>query len=89
MTYRYVELRWDDAQSESGWADRKDLVGVARCVTRGWLIRETSEEIVLAMTLQGEDGSKGFGGTWAIPRSTVRGEIRTLDVDRKSKKGTK
>lgn len=79
MKYKYVEVEWNDAQAESGWADDPDdLVRCVRCVTRGWLVKETQEEVVLAMALGIEDFPT-VGGTWAIPRSMIH-EVRSLRV---------
>ena len=79
--YRYVEVHWHDAQAESGWSDPGDLPSAVLCVTRGWLVKEGPNEIVVAMTVQLGPGSNGadVGGAWAIHRSMIR-SVRTVSV---------
>lgn len=71
---RFVEVEWDDAVSCATWQEMEDLPGVQGCLTRGWLVKETKREIVLAATLQVEGQKMGplVGDILAIPLGMVR-----------------
>ena len=71
---KFVEVEWDDATSSAKWQDVEDLFGVQACLTRGWLVKETKREIVLAATLQVDGPRMGplVSEVIAIPRGMVK-----------------
>lgn len=67
----FVEVTWDDAVATEGWveASSTDLT-MERMVTRGWLIKETPEYIVIANSIK-LGGADLIGGTNVIPRGMI------------------
>lgn len=68
----YVE--WLDAVTDTGWAHPKDDLVLHKCLSVGWIIRETKQEIVLAAdTSDPECGDDDFevNRRIAIPKSWV------------------
>ncbi len=65
-----VEVCWFDAASKDPWRDLEDLEEreTVECITRGFLIRETKREILIAVTVT-ECGQ--FHSTMAIPKRMV------------------
>lgn len=63
--YKYVEVTWIDAISDSSWLQEADFPLPAIITTRGWLVREEKDFITLAGTL-GQEGD--FGEVITIPR---------------------
>ena len=70
MSFKFVEVTWKDVCFSDAWEDLDDLVSPAVCVTRGWLVAEERDHIVLAMTI-GEEDDDEVGGTWAIPKGMI------------------
>ncbi len=62
---RFVEVRWLDAASESGWTSihDKDIVA-APCISRGWVMRQDDTQILLCATV-------GFGGEGLIDEANT------------------
>jgi hypothetical protein len=52
----FVEVFWDDAQSTAEWVERNAIPKTPRHVTRGWLIEDSEERLVIAATLQLTEG---------------------------------
>lgn len=71
--YEFVEVIWEDAVNVAGWSAMSQP---AICITRGWLLKDENDHLVVAMTLQ-DDGSD-FGGTWTIPWSMIK-KVNKLD----------
>lgn len=65
---KFVEVRWVDAMRGDGWSPLSDAPHVVRCITRGWLVKEDDEQVVIAGTTSG-DGE--YGEMIAIPRGMV------------------
>ena len=71
-----VIVEWVDARSTDAWEDADDpIVEPLRCRTRGMLIAETDNKIVVAQTV-GHDGSRC--GTIAIPKVCITSVKRGL-----------
>ena len=70
MSFKFVEVTWKDASFSDGWEKLDDLCFPALCISRGWLVAEERDHIVLAMTI-GEDDDDEVGGTWAIPKGMI------------------
>lgn len=73
---KFVEVRWVDAMRSDGWCVLAEAPHVVKCITRGWLIREDDEQVILAGTTSG-DGE--FGEVIAIPRGMVTA-METLKI---------
>jgi len=76
--YKFVEVTWADANSGTGWLrigdPTRDLPSSCACVTRGWLIREDANAVVLAGTMglpEGAEHEAEFNQVIAIPRGMV------------------
>ncbi len=55
---KFVEVEWLDAISVAEWRTLSNLPKPAKCVTRGWVVKEMDDYVVLAGTmLYKEDGS--------------------------------
>ncbi len=80
---RYVEVEWMDAQSVATWVDAEEVLPAPiACVTRGWLVKETKEFVVLAgtMSLTRSGKPSGFGEVIAIPKGGFVKKVKRLKV---------
>ena len=84
--FKFVEVSWADANSGTGWLrvgdPLRDLPSSSACVTRGWLIKEDEEAVVLAGTMglpEGPDHEHEFNQVIAIPRGMIK-LLRNLEV---------
>lgn len=66
----FIEVEWLDAKQSSVWEDEADLVAPGVNYTRGWLVKETDDYLVLAMTV-GAEGDDDVLGTCAILKGTI------------------
>lgn len=73
----FVEVHWSDAASCATWRGPDELPHVQPCMTRGWLLEEGKDEVVIAATIQVD--SPDVGEIIAIPRGMVK-RIRRLKV---------
>ena len=78
MSFQFVEVEWVDAKFSGEWEAPDGLVEPGLCRTRGWLVKETDDYIVLASTV-GEEGDEDVIGTCVLPRVMVK-RIRRLKV---------
>ncbi len=69
---KFVEVEWLDACMGSGWEGPRELIAPHRCRTRGWLVKEEKDYIVLAHSIGVEDGDEDVGGTIAIRRVDIK-----------------
>lgn len=78
--YKYVEVNWKDAISDSGWIERKSLPLPAVIVSRGWLVVDHDEYITLAGSLGDDtDEKEDFGEVITIPKGWTT-NIKKLKV---------
>ena len=70
MTFPFIEVKWLDAKFSGEWEAPDGLVEPGVCYTRGWLVEETDEHLVLASTV-GEGADEDVIGTCAIPKVMV------------------
>ncbi len=78
--FRFVEVVWVDACMSDAWESVADLVKPKLSLTRGWLVGEEKDHIVLAMSVGlAEDETDHVGGTWAILRADIK-KMRRLKV---------
>lgn len=69
MKFPLVSLEWDDAQTDTGWVDHTEIkTEHAVAITIGFLVKESSEHVVIASTV-GEDGSTN--GRIQIPKKMI------------------
>lgn len=66
----YLEVEWEDAASNDGWADKDTDLGPEIILSRGWLVKEHATYITLANTIHKESDHQ-FGGTQTIPRGNI------------------
>ncbi|MEM8575510.1 MAG: hypothetical protein AAGF48_12845 [Pseudomonadota bacterium] len=70
----FVEVHWDDAHNHATWETKDTVPKVAKCVTRGWVVKEDKEGITLAHTFSasaGEHDEDQFGGCETIPLGCI------------------
>lgn len=76
--YKFVEFKWWDAHSVDDWVKEHELPKPAPIITRGWLLKETKNYIVLAGSHAPEDDGDAaqFGEVIAIPKGW--GKLKVL-----------
>ncbi len=80
---KFVEVSWMDAHSVAEWLDvNEPLPYPVACVSRGWLVKDTKEYLVLAGTLSLTRSGKvyGYGEVIAIPKGGFVKKVRRLKV---------
>ena len=66
MKVLYVE--WVDASSNSGWEKASDIVGIHRCRSVGFLVKEDKTQVVLAACVSGDECNANI----AIPKEWIK-----------------
>ncbi len=67
--YPAVWVLWRDAVTENGWGDPTKIGPPQECQTLGWLVSETEQDLVVALSLGfGSKGKVEVNGTVTIPR---------------------
>lgn len=71
---RYVEVSWLDAVAGNSWASIRDDDSLAKCISRGWVMKEDDKMILLCGTVGfDEDGLVSeANNTMAIPKGMVQ-----------------
>ncbi len=80
---KFVEVSWLDAHSVATWVDVDEpLPGPGVCVTRGWLVKETKEYLVLAGTLSLNPSGTvyAFGEVITIPKGGFVTKVKRMKV---------
>lgn len=67
--WRFVSIDWLDAHSNATWVAIADLPKPSRITTRGWLVHETPDHVVVAGSFQHEEDE--FGEVIAIPSGCI------------------
>ena len=88
--YKFVEIIWDDAASNSQtWVHVQDVAAPAPVITRGWVIRDEPKFVALASSVSNEELEEDHvGNTMTIPRGmivTMR-ELKLTTVKTKKEK---
>lgn len=67
----FVEVKWLDAEATPAWTTDKEAEGIeAPCViTRGWLVKKTKKNVILAMGYHGDS----WLNTFTIPAGMLEG----------------
>ena len=80
VDFPFVEVRWMDAHSTDEWTKYAGLPELAPITTRGWLIKDEKDYIVIAGTVAHEDRGEEtlYGEVLAIPRGWAK--IKRLKV---------
>lgn len=77
MTFRRVEVLWNDASTKGGWDTVSEYArhSPAQCSSMGYILKRTKKELILVMTktLDNKDCMQGI----AIPAKWIR-KVRTL-----------
>lgn len=82
MNYQYplVEITWDDASSDAGWQEAREVKFEPQVVISvGFLISENKKYVIIGHTYSGED----FVGWMQIPK----GMIISKKVLKRAKRG--
>lgn len=71
--YKFYEIVWDDATSNSeSWVHLNDIDEVERVITRGWLVKETDRALTIANSISAqEDKMDTVGNVMTIPRGMI------------------
>ncbi len=79
---KFVEVEWFDTVSIASWRGVDHLPEPARCVSRGWLVKETDKYVVTAGTIMfREDGSVyEVSDLSAVPKAGMGFKVRRLKV---------
>lgn len=51
IPYRRVTVEWSDITGSSSWSRPEDIGKAAKCITRGWLIKEDEQNYYIASTI--------------------------------------
>lgn len=73
MSYPPIEVHWNDAQAETGWINPDQVPGLAPIRTRGWLVKDAVDHIVVCLNAA-EDGD--LGDCIAIPKAWIKEDDR-------------
>lgn len=67
--YKFVEIVWDDAASNSdAWVHKDDIALPEQVITRGWLIKEDVRSVAIASSVSNiEEFEDTVGNTMTIP----------------------
>lgn len=87
--YRYVEVMWDDAVSNSQtWAHLDDIAKPERIITRGWLVVDEPSYVSIASSVCGTDGvyEGVVGNTLTVPRGMI---VDMFDISATRKRARK
>jgi len=71
---KILKIDWIDSASEHGWLSTqeiKELEGVAKCQTVGYLVKETKELISIAQNRSTDNTHYPFGEIITIPKVAV------------------
>lgn len=71
--YKFVEIVWDDAASNSeSWVAVADVAPLEQVITRGWLVKETEKFVCIAGSVSNEeDHEEIVGNTLSIPLGMI------------------
>ncbi len=69
--FKYVEVLWLDAVMSGGWENLARLVTPEPVISRGWLVADEKEHIVLASSIGAMPGDEDVGGTIAIRKADI------------------
>lgn len=79
--FKLVRVEWLDPRSEGGWiwvTDSDETFNVdLSCWTVGWIVKEDSERLMVAGSLQKGGNSDQYGDLFVIPKCVIK-EIITL-----------
>ncbi len=71
--YKFVEVVWDDAASNSeSWVAVADVAELEQVITRGWLVKETEKFVCIAGSVSNEeDHEEIVGNTLSMPLGMI------------------
>lgn len=71
--YKFVEIIWDDAASNSKtWVEIADVAPPAPVITRGWLVRDEPKFVSVASSVSNEELEiDNVGNTMTVPRGMI------------------
>lgn len=69
---KFVTIYWQDHFSDSSWKTEKEIEELIKkqktCISKGWLVYENNEFIVLAASF---DGEESYGDTISILKKNI------------------
>lgn len=80
----FLEIEWEDAASNDGWADKDTDLSPEIIISRGWLVKSEQSYITLANSIH-QDSDHQFGGTQTITRAMIV-QCKELIVAKKNKR---
>jgi hypothetical protein len=71
--YKFVEIIWDDAASNSEtWVKADGITAPEQVITRGWLVRDEPKWVGVAGSVANEDLEEDHvGNTMTVPRGMI------------------
>jgi hypothetical protein len=72
-SFRFVEIHWHDAIGVAGgWVKDDELPTPIPHISRGWLVRDEPDHVVIAASFGHDDkGELGYGEVLCIPRGMI------------------
>ena len=71
--WKFVEVVWEDAVSLVQWGSEENLPRIQTCTTRGWLVREELDYIVLCATVgENPEEENSLSEIIAIPMGCIQ-----------------
>lgn len=72
--WKFVEIHWHDAaEADDAWVREEELPGPAHVVTRGWLLKEEDDHLVIgASIISDRDEKWTFGDVCVIPKGMIK-----------------
>lgn len=88
--YKFVEIIWDDAASNSRtWVEIADVAAPAPVITRGWLVKDEPKFVSVASSVAYEELEiDNVGNTMTVPRGMIV-TMRELKVTTRKPKPVK
>ena len=69
--YPLVIVEWDDAEGEAGWSDPPEDLKPTRCISVGFLIKQTEKLVMIAGCYIQNPEDKQISSTDKIPMAMV------------------
>lgn len=75
LLLKLVQVEWEDPYSRGGWVDvsevDKEFLKKSNCSTVGWILKENSQRIILASSIQNSGKGEQVGELFVIPRRFI------------------
>lgn len=71
LPWKYVEVEWSDPVSTVKWVESMNPPPPQKCLTRGWLVEDGLDFIVLVGTVSDDDDHWSWSEVLSLPRGCV------------------